>query len=278
MARSPISRSVETELLLASRRRCALCFGLLGDHGPKSGQMAHVSRDSSDSSLENLAWLCLVHHDEYDSRRSQSKGFTPEELRRYRAELYRFILAQRASLEPGRQYVHMSTEALALSALLNERSRNGFRFDPQIRIDQLPSLLALGSDDLEIATDELVTGGLVELNGSRDVIFATNRLFWETDAIFGDSDPATDAAALARALVARDSDIITLAELSSLLAWSPRRLNPATTYLTETENAMGLATLGSAPYCLHSVRRTTATKRFVRDLDRGRWHSPGKLD
>ena len=86
-----------SELLVASRRRCALCFGLLADTQPRSGQIAHVDRNAANSTFENLAWLCLVHHDEYDTKRSQSKGFTPDELRRYRAELYEVIEAQRRS-------------------------------------------------------------------------------------------------------------------------------------------------------------------------------------
>jgi hypothetical protein len=39
--------------------------------------------------LENLVWLCLEHHDEFDSHTSQSKGLTPEEVRAYRDRLYK---------------------------------------------------------------------------------------------------------------------------------------------------------------------------------------------
>lgn len=78
----------ETEVLISSRRRCALCFGLFDDLEQKRGQIAHVDRDSSNAEYENLAFLCLPHHDEYDSRTSQSKRFTPAELSRYRDRLY----------------------------------------------------------------------------------------------------------------------------------------------------------------------------------------------
>jgi hypothetical protein len=56
--------------------------------GIKDGQIAHVDRDASNSRIENLAFLCLQHHDQYDTRRSQSKGFTEAELLHYRANLY----------------------------------------------------------------------------------------------------------------------------------------------------------------------------------------------
>lgn len=65
-----------------------MCFGLHNDASIKDGQLAHVNRDAEDSRLENLAFLCLQHHDQYDTRRSQSKGFTEDELLEYRAKLY----------------------------------------------------------------------------------------------------------------------------------------------------------------------------------------------
>lgn len=85
--RKSIPQEVETRLLVESRRRCCLCFSLEGDLGPKKVQIAHISRDRSDSEYENLVVLCLPHHDEYDSTTSQSKGFTPEEVRYWKQSL-----------------------------------------------------------------------------------------------------------------------------------------------------------------------------------------------
>ncbi len=82
------SSAVELEVLLASRRRCCLCFGLHKDLGVKQGQLAHVNRDPSDSSADNLAFMCLEHHDWFDTRPSQSKRATPEEAKAYRQQLY----------------------------------------------------------------------------------------------------------------------------------------------------------------------------------------------
>lgn len=91
MERKSIPRETETAVLILSRRRCALCFGLHQDLEVKRGQIAHVDRNAANDALENLAWLCLTHHDEYDCRTSQSKGFTPAELKRHRQELYTFL-------------------------------------------------------------------------------------------------------------------------------------------------------------------------------------------
>jgi hypothetical protein len=64
-----------------------MCVYLDGDWKEKQIQLAHISRDSSDSSYENLAVLCLSHHDRYDSKTSQSKGYMPLELLAYKERL-----------------------------------------------------------------------------------------------------------------------------------------------------------------------------------------------
>ena len=65
-----------------------MCYGLSGDLEQKRGQIVHVNRDPSDIALENLAFLCLDHHDEYDSMPRQTTRLTADELRAHREELY----------------------------------------------------------------------------------------------------------------------------------------------------------------------------------------------
>ena len=81
----------ETQVLTKSQRRCCLCYFLENDKSEKKGQIAHLNQDRSDSSMENLVWLCLEHHDAYDSRTSQSKGYTKTEVKKYRDELYKVV-------------------------------------------------------------------------------------------------------------------------------------------------------------------------------------------
>jgi len=87
-ARLGISKSVEKDVLTASRRRCCLCVFLSNLDEIRQGQIAHLNRDRADRRFENLVFLCLEHHDEYDTRRSQSKGFSILEVREYRDRLY----------------------------------------------------------------------------------------------------------------------------------------------------------------------------------------------
>ena len=74
-------------MLLKSRRRCCICFGLNRDTSLKSGQIAHLDKDSANNQEDNLAFLCLDHHDEFDSRSSQRKNLTMNEVKKFRDEL-----------------------------------------------------------------------------------------------------------------------------------------------------------------------------------------------
>jgi hypothetical protein len=88
MKRKKIATETETLVLTRSRRRCALCFGLDGDVQQKAGQLANLDQDPGNGQEDNLAYLCISHHDQYDSRTSQSKGLTANEVKRYRTLLY----------------------------------------------------------------------------------------------------------------------------------------------------------------------------------------------
>lgn len=88
MVRRKRSEKAEVDTLERSRRRCCVCFGLNSDLGVKRGQIAHLDGDPSNTVPENLAFLCLDHHDEYDSKTSQSKSLQLAEVKRYRSALY----------------------------------------------------------------------------------------------------------------------------------------------------------------------------------------------
>ncbi len=89
---------VVTAVLTQSRRRCAFCFYFEGDAAQKDGQVAHIDRDPTNVALENAAWLCLPHHNRYDSTSHQAKGHTPGELRAAQEALYQNV----ALLGPSR--------------------------------------------------------------------------------------------------------------------------------------------------------------------------------
>ena len=87
--RQKASAHIEAMVLVACRRRCCLCAFLGGDDSPRKGQIAHLNQDRSDNRFENLVWLCFEHHDEYDSKTSQSKGLTKKEVKFYRDKLHK---------------------------------------------------------------------------------------------------------------------------------------------------------------------------------------------
>jgi hypothetical protein len=108
-ARKRPTVDVETNVLVLSKRRCCLCYCWDEHKGRRKGQIAHINRKRDDSRFDNLVWLCVEHHDEYDSRTSQSKGITPGELREHRAQLYKEINAKAAILA-----THSSVEDLSI--------------------------------------------------------------------------------------------------------------------------------------------------------------------
>jgi len=89
--RARIPAAIQEQVITESARRCALCFGLTGSLRWRRGQIAHVDRNKANAKLANLAYLCLPHHDAYDGKPSQSKGFMPGELRQFRRDLYKAI-------------------------------------------------------------------------------------------------------------------------------------------------------------------------------------------
>ncbi|MEG3147601.1 WD40 repeat domain-containing protein [Sphingomonas sp. RT2P30] len=89
--RANIKGSVQDAILVESRRRCCICFGLNRDFARKKGQLAHLDGNRANSAESNLVFLCLEHHDEFDSRTSQSKNLTRGEVRKFRSELYNQI-------------------------------------------------------------------------------------------------------------------------------------------------------------------------------------------
>jgi hypothetical protein len=102
MPRSRLPVAVEQQVLLLSRRRCCICFGLDVDMSQKQGQIAHLDRNPDNDKIHNLAFFCLQHHDQYDTRTSQSKGFQEAEVREFRRELYDVLRRERGKFnDPG---------------------------------------------------------------------------------------------------------------------------------------------------------------------------------
>lgn len=117
--RKKLSEAVAAEILVASRRRCCLCYYLENKRTVCKGQIAHLNRRRDDDRVANLVWLCFDHHEEYDSRTSQSKGLTPAEVRTYRDRL---IAEMRTTDVPPEQET-----ARAAAELITESKRHPWR-------------------------------------------------------------------------------------------------------------------------------------------------------
>ncbi|WP_139334172.1 MULTISPECIES: hypothetical protein [Acidiphilium] len=90
-ARKTIPSATELYVLDQSRYRCALCFRLNGNLNEKRGQIVHLDHDRANCVEDNLAFLCLDHHSQYDSRTSQHRNYTPQIIKKARAKLYQAI-------------------------------------------------------------------------------------------------------------------------------------------------------------------------------------------
>ncbi|MBO2600098.1 hypothetical protein [Shewanella algae] len=130
MARKPISPVVQADVVIKSRRRCPLCVFLNGDESERPGQIAHLNGDHSDNRFENLVWLCLEHHDKFDSKTSQTKNYTQVEVKNYRDRLYQKYAASEFSREDValiREYLRNYSQVFTY--IFHEYSELAFQID-----------------------------------------------------------------------------------------------------------------------------------------------------
>lgn len=92
--RLTIRKKDETDVLLRSRRICGFCAGLKRDFSLKVGQIAHLDRNNANRAFENLMFMCIPHHDQYDSTTSQSKNLTIGEAKAFRERVYAYVAGE----------------------------------------------------------------------------------------------------------------------------------------------------------------------------------------
>lgn len=122
--RRRIADSTQATVLLRCKRRCCLCFGLSGNSSIQPGQIAHLNKDNTNNQLDNLAFLCLAHHDEFDSVSSQRKNFTLREVKEYRKKLESALTSEAesgqvyAQLYEG-QYIRLDDDGISAQLLVS---------------------------------------------------------------------------------------------------------------------------------------------------------------
>ena len=108
MPRKPISDRAKQEVLLSSKRRCALCF-VSGNEEPRKGAVAEMDHGASSSSAQNLVFLCLEHHRQVDQG-----ALTAAEVRQARARLCKALNAESPRIADERPWTAYEEHVVAL--------------------------------------------------------------------------------------------------------------------------------------------------------------------
>lgn len=164
--------------------------------------------------------------------------------------------------------------SIAAARIANELlrgSKNGMLFDPELSLDTLREATELTDDDIQDGAEELEEKGLVRLHKhigcgplGFDGVWPEDELFVLLDALVMDWNPLDDALRIAADLVSGPEDSINLQELAERYHWPARRLNPAVNCLKMHGAARLSEAIGSAPFTAVSMRKISATRRFVR--------------
>ena len=160
-----------------------MCFDLDNDLSAKpDGHVAHLDRNASHNSEDNLAYLCLRHHAAYDSKTPHAKGFLPNEIKVYRSRLYEALdglgqVGTQASTDSRRRWTWKAGMGYCacFNALVGKPSANlqGLIAQTQPFLDRLKIPISLATAFEEIH-HELSLGMTVEF-----------RLHAEFDSIHG---------------------------------------------------------------------------------------------
>jgi hypothetical protein len=87
--RVPVPDEVRSEVARKCRRRCCMCYYLYNGTDPVDGQIAHLDQDNTNSHPDNLAYLCLECHKNFDRKSNRVMGYLAAEIKHYRDELHR---------------------------------------------------------------------------------------------------------------------------------------------------------------------------------------------
>ena len=163
----------------------------------------------------------------------------------------------------------LSKAAYALAEWLITRSGKGQDFDPQVEVgDELRLALGLSQLDLEDAITELKSLGCVRSHPSTGSWRLTTKaeLFARFDQHFMDWSPEADARRIAARLMAETDRGTSMRSeaLATEFDWTPRRTNPAITWLKMRNLISGRENgIGNYPFVQLSLIPNAQTRQFV---------------
>ncbi len=133
-SRKKIPSAIEAQVLTESRRRCCLCFHLKNTTDANlQGQIAHIDRNRTNHQESNLAYLCLPHHDVYDSKTSQSKRLSPAELLHAKKALHEFLNRSSDLRESDRLTLTIAGNPLMFTDERRQRRLDSITLDATLR-------------------------------------------------------------------------------------------------------------------------------------------------
>lgn len=164
----------------------------------------------------------------------------------------------RAAEQPVSPY---SAAAMAVAEYFCKNTKNAVFADPQTSEEELAEALALSVEDVQDALYEL--RNFFKENHFR--ILPDRTLWAEFDKYFIEgADPAADALQIAVDLMNDPTFPSRVPNIAERYSWTPRRLNPALSYLVERDIVKHVDYLSDGSWATGQIDKTAATRRFVK--------------
>lgn len=155
-----------------------------------------------------------------------------------------------------------SPAATLIAKLFVESSVNAQSFDPQIPRDRLLAQTGLTDEDATDALHEL--RDYITTDRFNGTARPKHELYAAFDKYWQPWNPELDALRLATDLLSDATFPTSPPDIASRYDWTPRRLNPALSYLIARELILHQYALATGPWIVLFVQKTDATRRFVK--------------
>lgn len=90
MARKRISDELAAQIMFDSKFKCCIC-----EDGSRGDQIHHIDGNSSNSTYDNLAFLCLKHHADASEKNEMRRKISARAVRKFRENWYKKIREER---------------------------------------------------------------------------------------------------------------------------------------------------------------------------------------